>query len=122
MRKKRIIKNRSIKSDKRFDSILVSQLINKIMKDGKKRKATNIVYQSAEIVEKNISELKKKKVQNFPIENPQQLLKENFSTILKSAVDKVKPVIEMKSRRIGASKRRTPQKISDVRSTKIALR
>ncbi|MDR1670841.1 MAG: hypothetical protein LBR43_03935 [Spiroplasmataceae bacterium] len=120
MRKKRIIKNRSIKPDKRFDSILVSQLINKIMKDGKKRKATNIVYQSAEIVEKNISEWKKG--QNFSIESSQQLLKENFSTILKGAVDRVKPVVEMKSKKLGASKRRTPQKIDDIRSTKIALR
>lgn len=122
MRKKRIIKNRSIKTDKRFDSILVSQLINKVMKHGKKRKATNIVYQSAEIVEKNIPELKKG--QNLSIENSQQLKenKENFSTILKDAVDKVRPEIEMKSKRFGASKRRTPQKIDDIRSTKIALR
>ena len=102
MRKKTVIKKHPVKPDKKFASPVVSQLINKVMRCGKKRKATNIVYQSAEIIEKNTS-------------TP-------FLTILEGALVNVKPAIEMKSRKIGGSKYRVPKEIDEVRSTKIALR
>ncbi|WNE41039.1 MAG: 30S ribosomal protein S7 [Mycoplasmataceae bacterium] len=102
MRKKRIIKNRLAKPDKEYNSILVGQLINKVMKNGEKRKATNIVYQSAKTIEKKNS---------LP-----------FLTILEGAVENIRPVIEMKSRRFGASKQRVPQQIDEIRSIKIGLR
>src|SRR4051794_37711543 len=102
MRKKKVIKSHPVKPDKKFTSPLVSQLINKVMRRGEKRKATRIVYQSAEIIEKNTS-------------SP-------FLTILEEALVNIKPAIEMKSRKIGGSKYRVPKEIDDIRSTKIALR
>jgi small subunit ribosomal protein S7 len=102
MRKKRIIKNRLIKPDKEFDSSLVSRLINKVMRDGEKRKAARIVYQSAKIIEEKTSS--------------------KFLAILEGAVENVRPAIEMKSRRFGASKQRVPQEIDETRSIKIGLR
>ena len=94
MRKKKVIKGHLVKPDKKFTSSLVSQLINKVMRCGEKRTATRIVYQSAEIIEKNTS-------------SP-------FLTILEGALVNVKPVIEMKSRKIGGSKHRVPKEIDEI--------
>lgn len=102
MRKKKVIKVHAIKPDPKFSSVIVSRLTNKVMKDGKKRKAREIVYQAAVIVEKKNS---------LP-----------FLTVLEGALANIKPGIEMKSRRIGASKQRIPKEIDDQRSLKIALR
>ncbi len=102
MRKKKVIKRHPVKPDKKFTSSVVSQLINKVMRCGEKRKATRIVYQSAEIIEKNTS-------------SP-------FLTILEGALTNVKPAIEMRSRKIGGGKYRVPKEIDEIRSMKIALR
>lgn len=50
MRKKRLIKKHLVKEDYQFSSLLVSKLINKVIKDGKKKKATKIVYKALEIL------------------------------------------------------------------------
>jgi len=102
MRKKKVIKPHAIKPDPKFASVIVSRLTNKIMKDGKKRKAREIVYKAAAIVEKKTS---------LP-----------FLTVFEKALANIKPAIEMKSRRIGASKQRIPKEIDDHRSSKVALR
>ncbi|CAI2184863.1 4239_t:CDS:2 [Funneliformis geosporum] len=78
------------------------RLINKVMKDGEKRTAREIVYKTAAVVEKKTS---------LP-----------FLTVFEGALTNIKPAIEMKRRRIGASKQRVPKEIGDERSSKIALR
>ncbi|CAG8747299.1 8056_t:CDS:1, partial [Ambispora leptoticha] len=65
------------------------------MKDGKKRKARAIVYKAAVIVEKKTSLL--------------------FLSVLEGALANVRPAIEMKSRRMGASKQRVPKEINEAR-------
>ena len=45
-----------------------------------------------------------------------------FLTVFERALVNIKPAIEMKSRRIGASKQRIPKEIDDNRASKIALR
>jgi small subunit ribosomal protein S7 len=66
MRKKKVIKRHSVKPDKKFSSVTVSKLVNKVMRRGEKRIAARIVYQAAEIIEKwfkeNQAKLKKEKL------------------------------------------------------------
>ena len=102
MRKKKVIKGHAVKPDPKFASVVVSSLTNKVMRDGEKRKAMNIVYQAAKEIEKKTS---------LP-----------FLTVLEGALGNIKPAIEMKSRKVGATKQRVPKEIDEVRSTKIALR
>ena len=102
MRKKKVIKSHVIKPDPKFASVIVSRLTNKVMKNGEKRKAMNIVYQTAQVIEKKTS---------LP-----------FLTVLEGALTNIKPALEMKSRRVGASKQRVPKEINEKRSLKIALR
>lgn len=94
MRKKRIIKHRKLD--------IMSQLTNYLMRKGKKSLAINIVRRTANEVEKSTS-------------TP-------FLTILEGAITNVKPSLETKSRRRGASKQRIPVKVEERRALTLALR
>ena len=101
MRKKKIIKKHPVKPDEKYSSPVVTKLINKVMKDGEKRKAKKIVYRAAEIVEKKIS---------LP-----------FLTVLKGAVENAKIGIEMKRIKIGGGNYRVPKPIEEGRDEKKVL-
>jgi small subunit ribosomal protein S7 len=101
MRKKTVIKKHPVKPDKKYSSPVVAKLINKVMKNGEKRKARKIVYQAAEIVEKKTS---------LP-----------FLTVLSGVLENAKIGIEMKSRRIGGGKYRVPNVIDASREEKKTL-
>jgi len=100
MRKKKIIKIR-IKSAREEERIIV-QLTNQIMRNGEKRKASKIIHQAAQIIEKNTS-------------SP-------FLTILNGALENVKPSLETRSRRIGGSNQRIPVKVEEKRAATLGLR
>ena|SRR5436305_8746039 len=102
MRKKRKIESHLVQPDKKFASTTVARLINKVMKNGEKRKAAKIVYRAAQIVEKITS-------------SP-------FLTIFEGALENIKPSLETKSRRSGASNRRFPVKVEEKRALTLALR
>ena len=95
MRKKKVIKKRLVKPDKRFGSPLVTRLKNKVMWDGEARKASKIVYQSAEIVEKETGQ--------------------NFLGALETAIENARPAYEVRSRKIGGANYRVPQSLTNER-------
>jgi small subunit ribosomal protein S7 len=95
MRKKKVIKKRLVKPDKKFGSPLVTRLKNKIMWDGEARKASKIVYQSAEIVEKETGQ--------------------NFLGVLETTIENARPAYEVRSRKIGGANYRVPQALTNER-------
>ena len=101
MRRKVIIEKREIKPDPKYSSILVRKLINKLMWDGKLRKAQNMVYKAASSIEKDI--------------------KMSFDKILLEALENIKPGIELRTRKIGGGKKRTIVKISPTRDIIVAM-
>ena len=74
---------RKIEADPVFRSVLVGQLINKVLLKGKKEKARSIVYGAMEIIERRAGQ--------DPL------------TVLKRAIDNLKPQLEVRSRRVGGS-------------------
>ena len=102
MRKKRVIKKHSIKPDKKFSSVMVSKLINKVMWDGKAIQAENIVYQSLDHSSKKLNQ------------NPLFLLEE--------VVKSLKLELETKKWKFGGASRLIPKKTSPERSLCLALR
>ena len=102
MRKKKKLKKHLIKPDGIYSSVIVSQSINYLMEDGKKRVAERILYQAAKIIEEE---------ENKP-----------FPIILDEAVNNVKPSLETKSRKRGASTQRVPVKVEEKRALTLALR
>ena len=93
---------RKPEADPLFNSVLVSQLTNQILLDGKKDTARNIVYKALELVEKQVGG------------DPLNTLKEAF--------ENVKPQIETKSRRVGGTNYQVPMEVPHRRGTTLAIR
>ena len=84
-----------------YNSLLVSQLINQVLLDGKKDLASNIVYTALQIVEKQTG--------SEPL------------NILKDAFENVRPQIETKSRRVGGTNYQVPMEVPPVSYTHLTL-
>jgi small subunit ribosomal protein S7 len=85
-----------------YGSPLVSQLVNKVLLDGKKSTAERIVYSALEGC--------RDKTGNDPV------------ITLKRALDNVKPTLEVKSRRVGGATYQVPVEVKAGRATTLALR
>jgi small subunit ribosomal protein S7 len=85
-----------------YGSPLVTQLVNKVLLDGKKSVAERIVYAALEGA--------REKTGNDPV------------ITLKRALDNVKPTLEVRSRRVGGATYQVPVEVRAGRSTTLALR
>ena len=85
-----------------YGSPLVTQLVNKVLLDGKKSTAEHIVYTALEGC--------REKTGSDPV------------ITLKRALDNVKPTLEVKSRRVGGATYQVPIEVKAGRSTTLALR
>lgn len=108
MRKKSKYKQRTFNPDVKYKSTTVTRLIKKVMKNGEWYKASKIVYNAADIVERDLS---------LPFLTVLEG-KENKEGVLKN----IMPEIELRKQKIGGSSRRLAKKIDKIRSMKIALR
>jgi small subunit ribosomal protein S7 len=93
---------RPLIQDPVYGSQLVTQLVNKILTDGKKSTAERIVYGALEGC--------RAKTGTDPVQT------------LKRALDNVKPSLEVKSRRVGGATYQVPIEVKPGRSTTLALR
>ena len=102
MPRKGHIAKRDVLVDPIYNSKLVTRLINKIMLDGKKGVAQNILYNAFDIVEK--------KTGSQPME------------VFEKALDNVMPELELKLRRVGGANYQIPVEVSDERRLTLGLR
>ena len=102
MPRKGHIAKRDVLADPIYNSKLVTRLINKIMLDGKKGVAQNILYNAFDIVEK--------KTGSQPME------------VFEKALDNVMPELELKLRRVGGANYQVPVEVSDERRLTLGLR
>ncbi|AUH69907.1 MULTISPECIES: 30S ribosomal protein S7 [Gordonia] len=93
---------RPLISDPVYGSPLVTQLVNKILLDGKKSTAERIVYEALEQA--------REKTGTDPV------------VTLKRALDNVKPTLEVKSRRVGGATYQVPVEVKPGRANTLALR
>ena len=93
---------RRIEPDPVFRNVLVSQVINKVLLDGKKDVARSIVYDALEVIERRSNQ--------DPV------------NVLKRAIDNLRPQVEVRSRRVGGSSYQVPIEVSPRRSTTLAIR
>lgn len=99
-RKKRI--DRGIMPDSKYSSMLVSRLINYITKEGKKSVATRVVYGCLDAI--------KEKTKKEPLET------------FEGAINKVAPILEVKSKRIGGATYQVPMEVRGDRRIQLAFR
>ncbi len=102
MSRKRVAEKREIIADPVYKSQLVAKFINYLMKDGKKSIAQAILYDAFNIMEGKS--------------------KEDPLALFKKAVNSVKPVVEVKSRRVGGSTYQVPTEVKPGRSQALSLR
>ncbi len=88
--------------DPRYNSVLVQQFINKVMRRGKKSIAEKIVYKAFDLVE--------------------QRLKKPALEIFETAVRNAGPVIEVKPRRVGGATYQVPVEVKSDRRQSLAMR
>ena len=99
-RRKRVVK-REILADTKYNSQLVAKLINCIMMQGRKATAEVIVYDALKMVEKQG--------------------KDPLAT-LKTAMENIKPLLELKTRRIGGANYQIPVEVAPERRQSLAIR
>ena len=102
MSRRNISKKRFPETDSVYNSYLVSLLITRILKSGKKTIAKKIVYDAFEIIQK--------KTNDDPLK------------VFENAIQKASPVVEVKARRIGGSTYQVPIEVSRFRATNLSLR
>ena len=85
-----------------YNNRLVTQLINKILLDGKKSTAEGIVYGAFDMVEQRSGQ--------DPL------------SVFKKAMDNVRPTLEVKPKRVGGATYQVPVEVSSRRSTTLAVR
>ncbi len=93
---------RVVNPDAKYHNVTLTKLINCVMERGKKSVAESIVYGALTIVEEK--------------------LKRNPLEVFKEALDKVRPTIEVRSRRVGGATYQVPCEVSDRRSVALGLR
>jgi len=103
MAKKFTASAEQLKPDPRYQNKLVSKFINCLMWDGKKSIAQRIFYDAMDIIERQVSDAQ-------PLE------------VFEKAVNNVKPMVEVRSRRIGGASYQVPMPVSPKRQQSLAIR
>jgi small subunit ribosomal protein S7 len=93
---------RELMPDPIYRSVVVTQLVNKVLQRGKRSTSERIVYQAMELVSA--------RSEGEPV------------AVLKRAVDNVKPQLEVKSRRVGGATYQVPVEVRPRRANTLAIR
>ncbi len=101
--KKPTASNEQLKPDCKYNSKLVSKFINSLMWDGKKSVAQKVFYDAMDIISKKVKDVQ-------PLE------------VFETAVDKVKPLLEVRSKRVGGASYQVPMQVSSKRRQSLAFR
>lgn len=102
MPRRREVPERVIIPDSKYNNKLVSKFTKSIMRDGKKSIAESIIYDAFDII--------KQKTNESPVK------------IFEQALENVKPMIEVKSRRVGGSTYQVPTEVRPSRRTALGIR
>jgi small subunit ribosomal protein S7 len=95
-------KKRFPQKDAKFETFLVSLLINRILKNGKKRLSRRIVYKSFTLLENRTNQ--------------------NALLILEKAIRNISPRVQLKAKRVGGATYQVPTLLNKFRSTTIAVK
>ena len=102
MARRREAEKREILPDPKYNSKLISRFISVIFKDGKKSTADRVFYGALDII--------KEKTGNDPLK------------VFKTAMENVKPLLEVKPRRVGGATYQVPMEVKPNRRAALAIR
>jgi small subunit ribosomal protein S7 len=102
MPRRKIVSKRPVLPDPKYGDVLITRCVNVIMRRGKKSLAQKVVYGALEVLHERTDE------------DPLQ--------VFKRAVDNVKPVLEVRSRRVGGSTYQIPVDVNPDRRIALSMR
>jgi small subunit ribosomal protein S7 len=103
MAKKFTASNQQLKPDPKYNSKLAAKFINCLMWDGKKSTAQKVFYDALDIIGKKIEDV-------------------GSLEVFEKAVNNVKPMIEVRSKRVGGASYQVPMQVSSKRQQSLAFR
>ena len=102
MARRRKIQKREVLPDPKYKSILVTKFISNLMRKGKKSVAESILYNALDYIEERTGQ--------------------NSIEVFQKAVENVKPIVEVKSRRVGGATYQVPVEIRQNRQLALSMR
>jgi small subunit ribosomal protein S7 len=102
MPRRQVVEKREIFPDPKYKSVMVAKFINILMYDGKRSTAERIFYDALDLIE--------------------QRTKQDPLKVFKKAIDNVKPVLEVKSRRVGGATYQVPVEVPQDRRLALSFR
>ena len=103
MSRRRVAGRRKIAPDPKYNSELVSKFVNNLMLKGKKSLARRIFYESMDVLGKKVPD-------------------KEVMDVLGESVENVRPILEVKSRRIGGATYQVPIEVRSERRTSLAIK
>ena len=103
MARKYTASRKQLRPDARYNSLLASKFINNLMYDGKKSAARQVFYDAMELIEKRIQT-------------------DSVIEVFNRAVDNVKPIVEVRSKRVGGATYQVPMHVKPSRQQTLAIR
>lgn len=123
MPRRRVVAKREIIPDPKFGSELLAKFINTLMVDGKKSIAEKVIYGALELLDerlkKNAVSIKDSDGEDGEGEGSTQLTP---IAAFEAALEKVKPGVEVKSRRVGGATYQVPVEVRPSRGTALGMR
>lgn len=102
MPRRKLVKRKEVNPDPKYSSPLVTKFINNLMSKGKKSTAERIFYSSLDLIEKRTGQA--------------------GIQVFKLALNNVKPVLEVRPRRVGGATYQVPMEVRTERKTALAIR
>ncbi|MBQ7611917.1 MAG: 30S ribosomal protein S7 [Spirochaetaceae bacterium] len=102
MSRKKITNKREVPADPKYNSVLVTKFICRMMLDGKKTTTTRLLYSALDTIQKKTGE--------EPL------------GIFTKAIENIRPIVEVKSRRVGGATYQVPTDVPEARSEALAMR
>lgn len=102
MPRRKVVVDRERMPDPRYREVLVNWLVNALMRKGKKSVAEGICYKAFDLI--------KERTKNDPLK------------VFQSALENIKPVVEVKSRRVGGASYQVPVEVRYERRISLAMR
>jgi small subunit ribosomal protein S7 len=102
MPRRKVVAKRPVLPDSKYNDLFITRCVNVLMKEGKKNLAEHIIYGALEIIRERTGE--------DPLK------------VFRQAVDNVKPVLEVRSRRVGGSTYQIPVDVPPDRRIALSMR
>ena len=102
MSRRHTAEKRQVLPDAKFNNVVVAKFINGVMEDGKKAVAEKIVYSAFDIIA--------------------QKSKQDALNVFNEAIENVKPMVEVRSRRVGGATYQVPSEVRPERRQALAIR